>query len=69
MNTLHNFRAHLIPAGMHASDVEDAADARLLTEVKVKAPNGRFAAKTASALMGLPVHRVERVEEDELIAA
>ena len=70
IQTLRSYRAQMIPAGMDASDVEAAAVARLLPEVRLKAPTCTFAAKAAHTVMGLPVHGVERIESaDEAVTA
>lgn len=63
IQTLHSYRAQLIPAHISADDVETAAERRLLPEVRVKGPSSTWAGKAAAHLMGLPVHNVQRVEE------
>lgn len=57
---LRSYRAHLVPAGIQLSDVEDLADAGKLPTIRLKAT-----AATHHHVTGLAVLRVERVEQHE----
>jgi hypothetical protein len=62
VQALHSYRAHLVPAGVNLSDVEDMADAKLLPTIRVKAANATQAEAYAHLASGKGVLRVERVE-------
>lgn len=62
VQALHSYRAHLVPAGVNLSDVEDLADAGLLPTMRVKAANATQAEASAHLVSGKGVLRVERVE-------
>lgn len=65
MNTitpLRSYRCQLIPADLAADEVEQAADARALPELRLRAPRAESAAASAHLVSGRPVARTERVE-------
>jgi hypothetical protein len=59
---LRSYRAHLVPAGIQLSDVEDLADAGQLPTIRLKAANATQAEAQAHMVTGRHVLRVERVE-------
>ncbi len=61
----HSYRATLVPHDMAAEDVETAADAGALPQVRVRATDADHAKRAARELMGLNVLRVERIEPQE----
>lgn len=65
---LHSYRALLVPADLAAEDVERAADAGTLRQLRLRAPSASWATRAAHALTGLAVLRVERVEPEATAA-
>lgn len=64
----HSYRCQLIPPHLAADEVEQAADARALPELRLRAANAAAAMAAAHHLSGRPVTRTERVECDEVAA-
>lgn len=62
VQTLHSYRAHLLPHHINASDVEDLADAGQLPTIRLKAATAEQAEAKAHIVSGKQVLRVERVE-------
>lgn len=60
---LRSYRAHLVPHGIHLSDVEDLADAGHLPTIRLKAATAAQAEAQAHLVTGKQVLRVERVEQ------
>ena len=60
---LRSYRAHLVPAGVNLSDIEDLADAKLLPTLRLKAANAAQAEAQAHLATGKHVLRIERVED------
>lgn len=60
---LRSYRAHLVPAGIHLSDVEDLAAAGQLPTIRIKAATADQAGAQAHLVTGKAVLRVERVEQ------
>ncbi|WP_295855247.1 hypothetical protein [uncultured Xylophilus sp.] len=63
VQTLHSYRATVVPAEVAAEDVEGAAAAGLLRTIRVRAPHASHAVRAARHVTGLPVNHVERVED------
>lgn len=59
---LRSYRCQLIPADLAYDEVEQAADARALPELRLRAANAEHAAASAWHLTGRPVARTERIE-------
>lgn len=62
VRALRSYRAHLVPAGVNLSDVEDLADANLLPTLRLKAANASQAEEKAHMVTGKHVLRIERVD-------
>lgn len=60
---LHRYRAHLIPHGMPADEVEQAAATNSLPYHQLHAKNADAAREMAQHTSGLPVHSVDRVDD------
>lgn len=60
---LRSYRATLIPPGIAPEDIETRADQGALPTLRLKAHNPGRASLAAHHVTGLPVLRVERVEE------
>lgn len=65
---LRSYRCQLIPPGLAYDEVEQAADARALPELRLRAPSASYAQASAYHLTGRPVARTERLDGGELVA-
>lgn len=61
---LRSYRVHLVPPGTSPEQIEPLADQRLLRELRLRAPSSQWAERSAHHLTGLPVARVERIEDE-----